>query len=125
MGSHRLREKPDLGDFKAPRTEPRSKPREPKPASPGKSSAELVTQVVDTAGATPFELSRIYAKGWQAGMQSASEDPEFDSATTGESLNPCRAINERARWMQGFNEAVARKRNSPGRKAIGFRLSTV
>jgi hypothetical protein len=135
MGSHLPRQKPDLGDFKSSREEPRAKaparPREPKPATSNKEAAvvsiattEIAAPANDPVGATPFQLSRIYAKGWQAGMTSDVQDPEFDRAAAAESLNPCEAPAERTRWEEGFSAAVARRISAPGRKAVPFRLST-
>lgn len=127
MGSHRLREKPDLGDFKSPLDNTRSKPRDPKPAAPPKPSNDITVAVQssdDAPAATPFQLSRIYAKGWQAGMASTSDTPEFDAAAEAETLNPCQVTVERERWADGFTEAVARKLRMPGRKPVAFRAST-
>jgi len=59
----------------------------------------------DTAP-TPFQLSRIYAKGWIAGSRS-DLDPG-DGAPIA-ALNPYDSDVERARWMQGFTEAQARR----------------
>lgn len=126
MSSHQSRQKPDLGDFKATPGETRaqtpSRPRDPKPAGSGKAEAAAI--VVGLGGATPFQLSRIYAKGWQAGMNSASERTDFDSTVAAEALNPCHAAPERERWALGFTQAVARKLGAPGRRAVPFRLST-
>lgn len=124
MGSHRLREKPDLGDFKSLPDETRIKPRAPKPVVPVKPSNDTAA-VTDEAATTPFQLSRIYAKGWQAGMNSASEAPDFDSEASAEALNPCEAAEERERWSQGFSEAIARKLRMPSRKPVAFRACTV
>lgn len=129
MGSHLPREKPGLGDFKSPRDDARkapARPRDPKSDEAGKPLASTgEAGGAQPGGATPFQLSRIYAKGWLAGMTSvAADDPESDSAAMADQLNPCEAANERARWAQGFTEAVARKLGTPGRKAVPFRLST-
>lgn len=125
MSSHQSRQKPDLGDFKATHDQTRAQTpsrREPKPAGSGKAEAAAI--VVGSGGATPFQLSRIYAKGWQAGMNSPSEKTDFDSTIAAEALNPCHAAAERERWALGFTQAVARKLGSPSRRAIPFRLST-
>lgn len=123
MGSHRLREKPDLGDFKSPRDDTRSKPREPRPAAPARPANDVAATADETA--TPFQLSRIYAKGWQAGMNSTSDEPDFDADAAAQALNPCEVAAERERWSQGFSEAIARKLRMPGRKPVAFRVSTV
>ncbi len=131
MSTHLPRQTPDLGDFKAPRDEnavqtpPRrrdSKPAGSGPIDSGRATAAAI--VVGSGGATPFQLSRIYAKGWQAGMSSASERADFDSIAMAEALNPCHAAAERERWALGFTQAVARKLGTPGRRPMAFRLST-
>ncbi len=132
MSTHSPRRTPDLGDFKAPRDEnavqtPSRPPRGPKPVGSGpvdSSRANSAAIVVGSGGATPFQLSRIYAKGWQAGMSSASEKTNFDSIAMAEALNPCHAAAERERWALGFTQAVARKLSTPGRRPMAFRLST-
>lgn len=125
------RQTPDLGDFKAPREETAtptpSRPRDPKPAGSGPGGSGRATSaaiVIGAGGATPFQLSRIYAKGWQAGMNSPSEKADFDSIAVAETLNPCHASTERERWALGFTQAVARKLSRPGRRPMTFRLST-
>jgi ribosome modulation factor len=69
--------------------------------------------------ATPFELSRIYAKGWAAGMSCPVDDTMAVIAARAEELNPCQAPDERARWNQGFTEAVSRKLHGPQRRSLG------
>lgn len=125
------RQTPDLGDFKAPRDETPaqtpSRSRDPKPVGPGRVDSGRATSaaiVVGSGGATPFQLSRIYAKGWQAGMGSRSEKADFDSIATAKALNPCHAPTERERWALGFTQAVARKLSRPTRRPMAFRLST-
>ena len=125
------RQTPDLGDFKAPRGETPaqtpSRSRDPKPVGPvpvGSGTAASAAIVVGSGGATPFQLSRIYAKGWQAGMSSPSERADFDSSVAAEALNPCHATAERERWALGFTQAVARKLGRPNRRPATFRLST-
>ena len=68
--------------------------------------------------ATPFELSRLYAKGWSVGM-SCEIDSVALIAARAEALNPCTAPPERAKWAQGFTEAVHRKLDGPQRRRAG------
>ena len=63
---------------------------------------------------TLFQLSRIYAGGWGAGMQCANIDPaDMDAAA--DRLNPYLLPVERDRWSQGFRDAVSRVRHTPVR----------
>jgi len=55
---------------------------------------------------TPFQLSRIYAKGWVAGSRS-DLDPDDTKAIA--ALNPHDTEIERAKWQQGFHEAMTRR----------------
>jgi hypothetical protein len=57
--------------------------------------------------ATPFDLSRIQAEGWNAARKYlAGGDPDDVKAIA--SLNPYRDPLERARWYTGFNSAAER-----------------
>jgi|GEM_PF-2374980 len=58
---------------------------------------------------TPFELSRVYAKGWLAGMNCDAGISARTIHDKAEALNPYTVPMERARWMQGFAGAVRRK----------------
>lgn len=58
---------------------------------------------------TPFELSRVYAKGWLAGMNCEDAGSPHVIYRHAEALNPYRNELERARWLQGFTQAVRRK----------------
>ncbi len=58
---------------------------------------------------TPFELSRVYAKGWLAGMNCEEATSPQVIYRHAEALNPYRNELERARWLQGFTQAVRRK----------------
>jgi len=62
-----------------------------------------------TSELTPFELSRVYAKGWLAGMNCESGASARAIHAQAEALNPYKVPMERARWMQGFAGAVRRK----------------
>ena len=71
-----------------------------------KSAEAAIDQV---SALTPFELSRVYAKGWLAGMNCDSGISARTIHTQAEALNPYKVPMERARWMQGFAGAVRRK----------------
>lgn len=53
---------------------------------------------------TPFQFSRLYARGWTAGRSCDFDVPEgdFDAATA--TQNPGKTAVERARWLKGFKE---------------------
>ena len=65
---------------------------------------------------TPFELSRLYAQGWKAGMACEVDGPLASVLARADTLNPCKADVERERWAQGFTEAVKRKLDGPQRR---------
>jgi ribosome modulation factor len=69
------------------------------------------------AAITPFELSRVYAKGWSAGMSAVVDDTDDVLHARAEALNPFTDETARARWMQGFTEAVRRKCDGPQKKS--------
>jgi hypothetical protein len=55
-----------------------------------------------------FELSRIYAQGWNAANAIPANDlDDFDPAGAA-ALNPYPADPERARWYAGFREAFGK-----------------
>ncbi len=62
-----------------------------------------------------YELSRVYAKGWSAGGDSAIVDADEGLDVTIEALNPYRNETERARWAQGFQDARRRAAEMAGR----------
>lgn len=68
--------------------------------------------------ATPFQLSRLYAKGWAAGMSCEIDDSSTVISARAEALNPCSGPDERAKWAQGFTEAVRRKLDGPQRRRV-------
>jgi hypothetical protein len=49
-----------------------------------------------------FNLSRIYAKGWNAAKAMTSDDLQDLSAEKLVAMNPYRAEDERKRWAEGF-----------------------
>lgn len=75
----------------------------------------------ETAVASPFELSRLYAKGWVAGMSEQIDDTLTAIDARAEAQNPYRISGERARWMQGFTEAVRAKLARPSQKNPHYR----
>ena len=62
-----------------------------------------------TSELSPFELSRVYTKGWLAGMNCDNGISARTIHDKAEALNPYTVPMERARWMQGFAGAVHRK----------------
>lgn len=72
-------------------------------------SAEPAINVDQASALTPFELSRVYAKGWLAGMNCESGISARTIHDKAEALNPYTVPMERSRWMQGFAGAVRRK----------------
>jgi len=68
-----------------------------------KKPATSADTVLGTA-LTPFQFSRLYARGWTAGRSGEFDvlDGDFDAATAAH--NPGRTAAERARWLKGFTE---------------------
>jgi len=70
---------------------------------------------------TRFELSRIYAAGWNA-ANALSADERDGLMTNGgiAALNPWPAekARERARWAEGFGRALGQERKLPFRPAL-------
>ena len=53
-----------------------------------------------------FQLSRIYAKGWNAAKAMSSDALlDLDAAKTA-AMNPFRLEDERRRWAEGFADAA-------------------
>jgi hypothetical protein len=65
---------------------------------------------------TPFQLSRLYAQGWKAGMACDVDGPIAAVLAHADKLNPCTLDIEREKWAQGFTEAVRRKLDGPQRR---------
>ena len=59
-----------------------------------------MTKVVDY---TSFQLSRIYAQGWNAAKHLPTDD-RLDAKAVAK-LNPYKSEPERARWSEGFFKA--------------------
>jgi hypothetical protein len=53
-----------------------------------------------------FRLSRIYSHGWNAAKRLLAERIEHVNAERAAKLNPCGAIEERARWTKGFEDGL-------------------
>lgn len=65
-----------------------------------------------TAELTPFQLSRVYAAGWSAGMACAL-DNAGETVAQGQKLNPHHSGAAQTRWMDGFSDAVRRRDGAP------------
>lgn len=65
---------------------------------------------------TPFQLSRLYAQGWKAGMACEVDGPMATVLARADKLNPFATGVERDKWTQGFTEAVQRKFDGPQRR---------
>jgi len=63
-----------------------------------------------------FTLSRLYAKGWAAGADHASDQSQDALDALADALNPGETQAERTRWRQGFAAAIERNRSRPARK---------
>jgi len=63
----------------------------------------------------PFELSRIYAKGWSAGGSSTIEESDDGVEAAIAALNPYQDGAERERWALGFQDALRRSQKMAGR----------
>ena len=57
---------------------------------------------------TVFELSRIYAQGWNAANAIPANDFDDFSPAGAAALNPYPTDPERARWNAGFSEASSK-----------------
>ncbi len=79
--------------------------------------ASTQSETAAKSAPTPFELSRIYAKGWTAGMSAPVDENEDAVQARADTMNPYTEDAARARWAQGFVEAVRRKCDGPQRKA--------
>jgi hypothetical protein len=59
-----------------------------------------------------FQLSRIYAQGWNAAKQQLADGNFGVNETHAAALNPYRSGQGAARWAKGFEEAL-RSRAGP------------
>ncbi len=59
-----------------------------------------------------FQLSRIYAQGWNAAKKLLAEGNFSIERNAAASLNPYRSISESARWVKGFEEALGSRTGS-------------
>lgn len=53
-----------------------------------------------------FQLSRIYAQGWNAAKQQLADGNFAVDKTHAAALNPHRSAQEALRWTKGFEEAL-------------------
>jgi hypothetical protein len=53
-----------------------------------------------------YRLSRIYCQGWKAAKEMLLDRPEDLHAKTVAPENPHDTLEERARWSQGFEDAL-------------------
>jgi len=79
------------------------------PSAPSRKASAPAAPAAEGSTLTPFELSRVYAKGWLAGMNSEETSSPQAIYRHAEALNPYNNELERARWLQGFTQAVKRK----------------
>ena len=55
---------------------------------------------------TDFELSRIYAQGWNAAAKLTPAQNRVLKSRGTDALNPHTGAAERARWAEGFDKAL-------------------
>lgn len=55
-----------------------------------------------------FQLSRVFAKGWAAARVLSAQSDVQDIDKSAEALNPYPSDPEKARWREGFLEALSR-----------------
>jgi hypothetical protein len=71
--------------------------------------------------ATAFQLSRVYAAGWSAANKLTADERDAAALEPISKLNPYRTDPQRARWQDGFRDALASaqrpksKPHNPGR----------
>lgn len=56
---------------------------------------------------TAFQLSRVYAAGWSAANKLTADEREAAGLQQISELNPFPSDPERARWQDGFRDALA------------------
>jgi hypothetical protein len=71
-----------------------------------------------SAELSSFELSRIYAKGWNAARAGQIDIPDEALDAFIKTSNPYATAAERARWEEGFKAGLRRKDEIDGRKLI-------
>lgn len=70
---------------------------------------------------TDFELSRIYAQGWNAAAKLTPGQNRLLKARGADALNPYAGAAERARWAEGFGEALGHSISVAPRQVLGLR----
>jgi hypothetical protein len=66
-----------------------------------------------------FQLSRIYGQGWNAAKQLLGDNSHRPDPKQAAALNPYQALEERARWSQGFEEGLLSR--TGGRRTANHR----
>jgi hypothetical protein len=67
-----------------------------------------------------YEFSRIFRQGWNAAKKLQADGDVSLSPSDKAALNPLSSAEERARWAEGFEQALsspAKSYNSPGGNA--------
>jgi hypothetical protein len=70
----------------------------------------------DPTGSDGFELSRIRAQGWQAARNLLASSADNIDPAEADARNPHRTPETRARWTQGFLEAINFGSLAPGKR---------
>lgn len=71
------------------------------PKTRERSGASMTTKELDA-----FRLSRIYREGWNAAKKQIAAGLVDADESSVSALNPHRTKTERARWAEGFDEAL-------------------
>jgi|SoiMethySBSTD1v2_1073268.scaffolds.fasta_scaffold1419587_1 hypothetical protein len=69
--------------------------------------------------ANAYRLSRIYGQGWKAAKEMLLDHPEGLEAKSTAPANPHETLEERARWSQGFEDALNSSTSARGSANIG------
>ena len=67
-----------------------------------------------------YEFSRIFRQGWNAAKKMLADGEHSASPSDNQALNPYSSGEERARWAEGFEQAIsspAKSYNTPGGNA--------
>ena len=67
-----------------------------------------MSQSISVKSDSSFELSRIYARGWNAAKSLSSDDLLNLSAEKIAAMNPYQIDEQRMRWRDGFVGGAAR-----------------
>ena len=66
-----------------------------------------------------YRLSRIYGQGWKAAKEMLLDRPEGLHAKSPAPENPHETLEERARWSNGFEDALRSTTSARGSANIG------